>query len=194
MTRHTRQEAKALGLNKCYGSACSKHPELEGFRWVSGACMECAKEHLRSSRLSNPERTKIQKSKDRLKLYAKPVKREQKRLQDSAYRKNNPKKCADIKRCWAVKNPGATSAAAKLRKHAQKQRTPAWLTRDDIWMMSQAYELAVLRTKMLGFAWEVDHIIPLQGGKVSGLHAPTNLQVIPRSVNRAKWNLYEVAL
>lgn len=34
--KHTRQEAKALGLPTCYGSVCDKHPELDGFRRVSG--------------------------------------------------------------------------------------------------------------------------------------------------------------
>jgi hypothetical protein len=35
------------------------------------------------------------------------------------------------------------------------------LTEDDYWMIEQAYELATLRTKMFGFKWEVDHILPV---------------------------------
>jgi hypothetical protein len=61
-------------------------------------------------------------------------------------------------------------------------------------VIAQAYELAALRTKMFGFQWEVDHAIPLQGKKVSGLHVPTNLQVIPATMNRQKNNRYEVVL
>jgi len=72
------------------------------------------------------------------------------------------------------------------------QEAPAWLTEDDHWMMKQAYELAELRTKMFGFAWHVDHIIPLQGENVSGLHTPFNLQVIPWSDNVRKSNTFEV--
>ena len=60
-------------------------------------------------------------------------------------------------------------------------------------MIEQAYELAALRTKMLGVAFEVDHILPLQGKLVSGLHVPENLQVIPATLNRAKSNSFEVA-
>jgi hypothetical protein len=50
-----------------------------------------------------------------------------------------------------------------------------------------------LRTKMTGIEWHVDHIIPLQGKNVSGLHTPYNLQVIPASWNTAKGNKFEVS-
>ena len=72
-------------------------------------------------------------------------------------------------------------------------RTPAWLTVDDLWLIEQAYELAALRTKLFGFSWHVDHILPLQGKQVSGLHVPTNLQVIPWVDNVRKANRFEVA-
>jgi len=94
------------------------------------------------------------------------------------YRKNHPEKI----NAWS-------------RKHqlAKRNRTPCWLTMDDFWLMEQAYELAVLRTKLFGFSWQVDHILPLQGKLVSGLHVPDNLRVIPSSENRSKSNRYEVA-
>ena len=72
-------------------------------------------------------------------------------------------------------------------------RTPAWLTDDDHWMIRQAYDLAALRTRMFGFAWHVDHVIPLQGKYVSGLHTPLNLQVIPAAANIAKANRFAPA-
>ncbi len=34
--------------------------------------------------------------------------------------------------------------------------------------------------------WSVDHVIPLQGKDVSGLHVPSNLQVMPLSDNSSK--------
>jgi len=41
--------------------------------------------------------------------------------------------------------------------------------------------------------FEVDHIIPLNGKSVSGLHVLGNLQVLPISINRSKGNKYKEA-
>jgi 5-methylcytosine-specific restriction endonuclease McrA len=41
-------------------------------------------------------------------------------------------------------------------------------------------------------AFEVDHIIPLNGKQVSGLHVPLNLQAIPVCANRQKGATFEV--
>lgn len=78
------------------------------------------------------------------------------------------------------------------RRLAKAQRTPKWLTDNDYWIMEQAYEIAALRSKLFGFEWHVDHILPLQGTTVSGLHVPTNLQVIPWLDNQKKHNKIEV--
>lgn len=92
------------------------------------------------------------------------------------------------KRDYRQNNKGKINALVAARKKVVKQRTPKWITDDDRWMMEQAYELAALRTKMFGFAWHVDHILPLQGKTVSGLHVPTNLQVLPGVDNIRKRN------
>jgi len=78
------------------------------------------------------------------------------------------------------------------RKQHIRQRTPKWIGAEERWLIKQAYELAALRTKMFGFAWHVDHAIPLQGKKVFGLHVPQNLQVIPGIDNIRKKNKYLV--
>jgi hypothetical protein len=208
MSRHTRQEAKSLGLPTCYGSACAKHPELEGLRRVSGACVNCSKAHLQSSRAGNPERTKAQHRKDRLKMMDNPEIAQKRRELSAQYRQSNKERCAASIAAWSKCNPEKVKAYAKKsktnnkgrinaltvkRRLAKINRTPKWLTSDDKWMIEQAYELAAERTKLFGFSWHVDHIIPLQGKTVSGFHTPYNLQVIPGIENVRKSNIFEVA-
>ena len=78
------------------------------------------------------------------------------------------------------------------RKLDKLKRTPAWLTEDDLWLIAEAYDLAALRTRALGVEFHVDHIIPLRGKKVSGLHVPQNIRVIPGVENMRKTNKFEV--
>jgi hypothetical protein len=209
MIRYTRQEAKALGVATCYGSMCKKHPLLEGLRRVSGACIECAKENLRVNRAANIERTKAQQRKDQVKLLANPEAAQKKLVRDAQYRKNNRAAYRASIVAWCGKNPekvklyaarnkannkGKVNANTVKRRLAKANRTPAWLTIDDYWMIEQAYELAALRTKLSGFAWHVDHVLPLQGKLVSGFHMPYNLQVIPGVDNVRKSNTFEAAV
>jgi hypothetical protein len=67
-------------------------------------------------------------------------------------------------------------------------RVPSWLTKDDWMAIAGIYETAKHLTKTLGVQMVVDHIIPLRGENVSGLHVPSNLQVISASENSSKRN------
>jgi hypothetical protein len=119
---------------------------------------------------------------------------ESRRLKVNQYRlmhgrpieKSNPL----VKKKYKMSDKGRISSTVNdaKRRSAQLKRTPAWLTETDLWMIEQAYELSALRTKLLGFSWHVDHVIPLQGKYVSGLHVPTNFQVIPATENLRKAN------
>lgn len=95
---------------------------------------------------------------------------------------------AERGRVYRQANKGKINKHTAARKAAYLQRTPAWLTEDEHWMIEQAYELAALRTKVFGVVWHVDHVLPLRGKTVSGLHTPYNMQVILGSENSRKGN------
>lgn len=120
------------------------------------------------------------------------VYRQQERNRINAYNRQNPEKVRERGRLYSEKNRPKLVARAKQYVLSRERRTPAWLTLDDLRMMEQAYELAALRTKLFGFSWHVDHVLPLHGKFVSGLHVPHNLQVIPGFENRSKSNRYNV--
>ena len=52
----------------------------------------------------------------------------------------------------------------------------------------EAHSLRRLRNLVTGFEWHVDHVVPLKGKQVSGLHIWSNLAVIPKVDNLRKGN------
>ncbi len=81
--------------------------------------------------------------------------------------------------------PHKRTARAARRRAAGVDATPWWADRA---AMDEIYALAELMTRLLGQPYEVDHIVPLQGKTVCGLHVPANLQVISAAENNAKSN------
>jgi hypothetical protein len=119
---------------------------------------------------------------------------------NATYRKKNLDKVKELRVVWAAANPnnvkknqtkyrkknlGKYANNEAKRRAKQYQATPSWA---DTFMIEEIYHLASLRTQLLGYPWEVDHIIPLQSKYVCGLHVESNLQVIPRKQNRSKGN------
>ena len=107
---------------------------------------------------------------------------------DREYYAANKERIAARRKRYRAEKAAEIAAYNRARQAAKLQRTPKWLSADDHWLMAQAYELAALRTKLFGFPWHVDHVLPLQGRRVSGLHVPTNIQVIPGTDNCRKSN------
>ena len=133
-------------------------------------------------------------NKERILAYKKEYyqKNKEKRLAVNAeYRKNKPKKIAEINKIWRLKNSASINARNRTRKASKKYRTPSWLTDIDFERIANEYKLAALLTKITNKKWEVDHIIPLQGKFVSGLHVPSNLRAILEFENRSKHNKYD---
>jgi len=93
---------------------------------------------------------------------------------------------------WKKANPAKVIANTTRRKKHIKLRTPAWLTKDDHKVIWGFYSIAAMLTKHNGEQWEVDHVIPLLGKNVSGLHVPSNLQLLHSSENLKKSNQFEV--
>ena len=75
------------------------------------------------------------------------------------------------------------------RRAAELCRAPAWADLEKIRLI---YANARVMTEMLGEPWHVDHIIPLQGKFVSGLHVPENLQILPGVENIRKSNRFDL--
>jgi len=104
---------------------------------------------------------------------------------------NNKEKAALSRHLWKKNNVHLNRMYNLNRIAKKKQRTPSWFSEFDELVMKEAHHLAKLRKEVTGIKWDVDHIIPLCGKKVSGLHVYNNIQVIPNSINVQKHNKYE---
>lgn len=103
-----------------------------------------------------------------------------------AIKKSNSTEVAKQRRLdWNKNNKAKKNALTYKRRTQQLNAFPSWANE---FFIEEAYHLAHLRTKLFGFSWHVDHIIPLQGKTVCGLHVENNLQVIPGKINLSKGN------
>ena len=189
-----RAELIDVGVPCKKGHVCGRYA-------VSKKCVTCATEAAMAWNEANKE-----KHRANVRVYA-AKNREQNREYSREYRKANPDKIKALNDAWQAKNYEkylGISSAWKLRNKAhvrtkaaarralKLQRTPAWLTEEDLAAIKAKYVEAAEKTRTTGVPWHVDHIVPLQGKNVCGLHVPWNLQVILGRENMRKGNRHEV--
>lgn len=101
------------------------------------------------------------------------------------WRGDNQAKVRQIKAEYKRRNPHREAEHAMRRNARKRQATPRWLTEVHYDEMRLIYLDAATRP---GGPWHVDHIVPLGGATVCGLHVPWNLRVILATENCAKHN------
>ena len=77
------------------------------------------------------------------------------------------------------------------KRAAMRDCTPKWLSTLQRNEMRRIYDLAKDVMVISGQKYDVDHIIPINGENVCGLHVPWNLQILPSDINRSKRNKME---
>lgn len=77
--------------------------------------------------------------------------------------------------------------ARNAKRYASKiQRTPRWLSNNDFKIIENIYLEAKELKWLSDGGLDVDHIIPLVGKFMSGLHVPWNLRIIPKKSNQSR--------
>lgn len=107
------------------------------------------------------------------------------RAQSIQRHRDNPERSKANTAAWRKANADRVNSLNARRRAAFVLAQPAWATQ---FFIDEAYDLARRRDEATGFKWHVDHIVPLQGKTVCGLHVESNLQVIPATVNLKKHN------
>ena len=150
--------------------AFNKHPTARF--GVSNKCRDCAKAYNKQHYRENADHY-IDRSRE--------------------WRLQNPERAQKLfnkskRKLRAIDNSKKLAENA-LRVDYIKRATPPWANK---FFIAEAYHIAKVREKMFGIKWHVDHIVPLRGKRVSGLHVESNLQVIPAQVNLKKHATFPV--
>jgi len=143
---------------------------------------EASRESTRQYTKNNPEAVKSSQAKYR-KNNPEAVKASQ-----AKWRKNNPEAAKASYTNWAKLNKGAATAKTARRRAIKKGATPSWLSSVQLQEIKNFYSLAKDCYLVTGEEYHVDHIVPLQGENICGLHVPWNLQVLPSDLNLKKSN------
>ena len=140
--------------------------------------------------------------KEKLRLAYKKRKAENPNLSAELYAQHREKNLANSKiayqanieerreyqRHWSKTNRGTANAISKNYKLKKINATPAWLSESQLLHIKCKYQLAAMLNIHGVEAWHVDHIVPIRGKDVCGLHVPWNLRVIPAKENMTKGN------
>lgn len=140
---------------------------------LSSSCKICKTAQIKKSNLKMSEQ-----------------RRKNKNLYNKKYKEINKEKVKEYHKKKQKEKRAYYTAKQKERELAKKQQIPSWVDSEELFLIHEVYDLARLRTKVTNIKWQVDHIVPLQGKLVRGLHTINNLQVIPAKINQSKGNKF----
>lgn len=184
-----------------YVAACKKCVRENSAKWYAEnkerrlasckAWFEANKERKHQTTKAWAEANKEKRAADNASWYAEN-KNEILAQNRAKYHQNIEKERARGTAYWE-KNKEAHRGRVKKYSDSRIERTPSWVDASDKLHMKCYYQVAQMRTRETGEIWTVDHVVPLQGEGVSGLHVPWNLQVITKAQNVSKGNRLDVA-
>ena len=210
----SRKEALLIGEKYYYTGKECKYGHVEKRYSSDRSCVTCAlkratkgylantesiKEYSRKRYAVGPEKIKA-RVKKRREQYPEKVKIER-RAENQRHKKSyierarrwglaNPEKVKKFGREWRRNNPVASRLLTVRRRMRLTRRKPLWLTDVDHAAIARVYEKAYRVSLTTEIKHHVDHIVPLCGKDVSGLHVPWNLQVLTAKENQSKGNTF----
>jgi 5-methylcytosine-specific restriction endonuclease McrA len=179
----TRKEAQATGAKFYFtGEPCVRgHIAL---RKTKGACLECVREDWVLDNERRKGKPKTEAAKAAAKRYYE--KNRQAVIARAAARPTEEKRRLQAE--YKDRNVDVVRADTSVRKRRHREATPKWLTPVERLQMRDLYVQARKMTELTRERYVVDHIVPLRGEAVCGLHVPWNLRVITQEENLKKSN------
>jgi len=183
----TRAVAKAQGAPYYFTGEPCKHGHVAP-RKTKGACVECLK--LEWER-GNKERAEYFREYNKSDAGQKAKRGYYERNREAVIEKaasRSPEERRAARNRHKATNPDLYKELVSLRRRRFRNATPKWLTAEDKLNIRLQYRLAIELSRRTGIRHVVDHIVPVQGVEVCGLHVPWNLQVITQEENLKKSN------
>lgn len=191
MTIVDKKEAEMLGL-KCYftGRPCKQGHVAD--RYVSSRnCVVCVEQRAKTDTFKLKQKDYCQDNKEAVaERKSRYNRKNRSRITEKAkqWKKNNPEKVSSAKKRYANRNRHVVVKMSAARRASKLKATPSWLSDEDNRNIGAIYAMAQRLSVCLGIVHHVDHIIPLRGKSVCGLHVPWNLRAIPGTANVKKSN------
>jgi hypothetical protein len=177
-----RAAAAAAGEPQYFTGKPCKHGHISNRCTSSGSCMVCARitrKKTMSKKLANdPEYWKKKYAENPERFIASAAK----------WRLQNPEKSKEVNKRARAKTRAKRTALQIAREASKLNAMPAWLTKEQKRHIQLFYDMSKRTSQKSGFKCHVDHIVPLRGKTVCGLHVPWNLQIVSASYNSMKKN------
>jgi hypothetical protein len=104
------------------------------------------------------------------------------------YLEKNKEKISEYRKAYKAENRDLVNFNTAMYRARKLQATPNWLTEEQLEEIKDFYTICKMFQIYTGLTYHVDHMIPLRGEDVCGLHVPWNLQIIEASENLQKSN------
>jgi len=183
----SREEAKQTGSKYYFTGQPCKHGHIAP-RKTKGSCLDCLKAEWTKGNETRADYFRQYNQSDagqkaKKEYYA----RNKEEVIARAQARPDAAKTA-YKQEYKTRNPDLYKELVSLRRRRFRQATPKWLTTEQKLEIRLQYRLAIELSRTTKQRYAVDHIIPIQGEEVCGLHVPWNLRVITQEENLKKSN------
>ena len=183
----TRSEAKAQGAKFYFTGEPCKHGHVAP-RKTKGACTECLKvEWAEALTKRAGYYAEYNKSSAGVKAKQEYYARNTEAVKTRAQARPTSEKYRH-KLAYKAANPDLYKELVNVRRRRFRDATPKWLTAEQKLEVRFHYRMAIALSRATKIPHAVDHIIPLQGEDVCGLHVPWNMQVLTQDENLKKSN------
>lgn len=135
----------------------------------------------------NPERY----AESKLEYFSREDVKTASRIRTREWAKNNKEKKKSYDDAWKEQNRAVVRSYKAKRRAKERKATPSWLTDAHYAAIKAVYEEAYRLSQETGVEHQVDHIVPLSGKTVSGLHVPWNLRAIPAEENQRRPRIWD---